>query len=118
MGSYDPSFYHRDALSKLVDPTLFINDAFINGEWVQSDDMFDVIEPSTEAVLGKVASCDAHHFQTAIASAHEAQSKYFVSTTALERGILLNKWAELILQHKTDGKLCPGQLRGGLTNFS
>lgn len=104
MGSYDPSHYHQNALSKLTDPSLFIKDAFIDGQWIQTHTTFDVFEPSTETVLGKVASCDAHHFQEAILSANEAQPKYFASTTASERGTLLKKWAELILRHKKDGR--------------
>lgn len=104
MGSYDPSQYHRDALSLLADPSLFISKAFIDGQWFEGDQFFDVIEPSTETVLGKVTSCDNQHFQAAIASANEAQPKYFASTTAHDRSTLLKKWADLILKHKKDSE--------------
>lgn len=104
MGSYDVSQYHQDALRKLADPSLFISDAFIDGQWIKGDRYFDVIEPSTETVLGKVISCDTRHFQAAIASANKAQPKYFASTTAHNRSTLLKKWAESITHHKKDSE--------------
>ncbi|KAK5082614.1 hypothetical protein LTR70_007532 [Exophiala xenobiotica] len=102
MGSYDPSHYHRDALSKLSDSSLLIGDAFIDGVWQKTDNTFEVIEPSTETVLGQVQSCDTQHFQNAIQSANKAQSEYFKSTTGHTRGAFLKKWASLILENKRD----------------
>lgn len=102
MGSYDPATYHRNALASLAEPSLFIGDAFVDGEWVKTENTFNVTEPSTETVLGQVTNCDASHFQTAISSASNAQAKYLASTTAHQRGALLKKWAELILLNKKD----------------
>lgn len=102
MGSYNPSQYHQDALSRLKDKSLFIGDAFIDGSWTKTGDEFDVVEPSTETVLGSVQSCDIQHFQTAIKSADEAQSKFYASTTGHSRSVMLKAWASMILDNKAD----------------
>ncbi|KAF4553589.1 Succinate-semialdehyde dehydrogenase-like protein 2 [Elsinoe fawcettii] len=87
---------------KLRDTSLLIDQAFIDGEWADTDSTFAVYNPSTEAVLGHVASCGNKHFTTAIESAHSAQVAFFESTTAKQRGQLLRKWATLILSNKQD----------------
>lgn len=102
MGSYDPSHYHKDALSRLNDKSLFVSDAFIDGVWTKTEETFEVVEPSTETILGTVQSCSSQHFQTAIESAHVAQTKYFASTTGPSRGALLKEWASSILANKKD----------------
>ncbi|KAI4602230.1 hypothetical protein KJ359_009468 [Pestalotiopsis sp. 9143b] len=91
-----------DISSKLKDPSLFIADAFISGKWISKDAKFDVYEPSSASVLGKVANCSLEDFQTAIKDASEAGDKYFASTTAAARGSLLKKWYELIMTNQED----------------
>ncbi|KAF4982397.1 hypothetical protein FDECE_17520 [Fusarium decemcellulare] len=97
--------YHKEAIAGLKDPSLFIQDAFIDGKWVSKDNKFDVFEPSTATVLGKVANCALEDFQTAIKSADAAQTKYFESTTGTSRGALLRKWYELVLANQEDRTL-------------
>ncbi|KAF4974861.1 hypothetical protein FZEAL_8290, partial [Fusarium zealandicum] len=94
--------YHKEALAGLKDSSLFIQDAFIDGRWVSKDNKFDVSEPSTATVLGKVANCALEDFKKAIASADAAQTKFFESTTGASRGALLRKWYELVLANQED----------------
>jgi succinate-semialdehyde dehydrogenase / glutarate-semialdehyde dehydrogenase len=34
--------YHKKAIANLKDPSLFISDAFIDGQWVRKEKTFDV----------------------------------------------------------------------------
>ncbi|RFU29233.1 hypothetical protein B7463_g7082, partial [Scytalidium lignicola] len=104
MGSVDGAgaLYHQKALGSLKDPSLFIQDAFIDGKWVALDKKFDVYEPSTATVLGKVANCSLDDFKKAIDSAYDAQPKFFASTTGASRGALLRKWYDLIIANQED----------------
>lgn len=94
--------YHTEALAGLKDSSLFIQDAFIDGKWVAKENKFDVFEPSTATVLGRVANCALEDFQTAIKSAEVAQTKFWESTTGNSRGALLKKWYELVMANKDD----------------
>lgn len=94
--------YHKDAIANLKDGSLFIQEAFIDGQWVAKDKKFDVHEPSTNTVLGQVANCELEDFKKAIESANIAQPKYFESTTGTSRGALLRKWYDLILANQDD----------------
>ncbi|KAJ4413396.1 hypothetical protein N0V82_008565 [Gnomoniopsis sp. IMI 355080] len=86
----------------LKDKSLFSGEAFIDGKWVSKDKQFDVYEPSSTSVLGKVSDCNLDDFQTAIKSADAAQRKFFESTTGTQRGALLRKWNDLILENIED----------------
>ncbi|KAJ8116191.1 hypothetical protein OPT61_g2340 [Boeremia exigua] len=77
--------YHQDAIGLLKNPNLFISEALIDGQWVKKDSTFDVIEPSTATVLGKVSNCGLEDFQKAIASAETAGAEFYCSTTAHQK---------------------------------
>ncbi|KAK7415152.1 hypothetical protein QQX98_006096 [Neonectria punicea] len=94
--------YHKEALAGLKNPSLFIQDAFIDGKWVPKENKFDVFEPSTATVLGRVANCALEDFKVAIESAEVAQAKYWESTTGTSRGALLRKWFDLVMANKDD----------------
>ncbi|KAH6632890.1 Aldehyde/histidinol dehydrogenase [Boeremia exigua] len=94
--------YHQSALGSLKNPRLFISEALINGRWVKKDSTFDVIEPSTATVLGKVSNCGLEDFQEAIASAETAGEEFYRSTTAHQKSALLRKWYELITANEED----------------
>nr|XP_036576672.1 succinate-semialdehyde dehydrogenase [Colletotrichum truncatum]KAF6783447.1 succinate-semialdehyde dehydrogenase [Colletotrichum truncatum] len=81
---------------------LFIEDAFIEGQWLAKDRKFDVVEPSTSTSLGQVADCDVKDFKKAIDSANKAQIAFFNNTTGTSRGALLRKWYDLILVNQED----------------
>jgi succinate-semialdehyde dehydrogenase / glutarate-semialdehyde dehydrogenase len=63
---------------------------------VSKEAKFDVLEPSTGTVLGRVANCTRADIVSAIESAAKAQPKYWESTTGTSRGALLRKWFDLI----------------------
>ncbi|KAF2436230.1 aldehyde dehydrogenase [Tothia fuscella] len=94
--------YHQKAISALKDSSLFISDAFIDGQWVDKEKKFPVYEPATATVLGNVTNCDLDDFKKAIESAEKAQVEYFASTTAAQRGALLRKWFDLITANTDD----------------
>lgn len=80
------------------DPSLFIEEGFIGGEWVKAKNgkKFPVYEPSSAEVLGYVADLSRDDFQKAIKIADAGFRKYSTSTTFAERGIQLRKWFDLI----------------------
>ncbi|KAF2671095.1 aldehyde dehydrogenase [Microthyrium microscopicum] len=94
--------YHKKAVAGLKDSSLFISEAFIDGKWVKKEKLFDVYEPSTGTVLGKVSNCDLADFQAAIKSAELAQADFWENTTASQRGGLLRKWYDLIIANADD----------------
>ena len=71
---------------KLNDPTLFRQQAFINGEWIdsQNKETFDVTNPATTKVIGKVPDMGTNETKLAIESANAAWPAWR-SKTALER---------------------------------
>lgn len=57
--------------------------------------------------MGKVSNCTVEDFQKAIESADKAQRSFFESTTGIQRGTLLRKWNDLILENLDDSKFAP-----------
>lgn len=53
-------------------------------------------------MLAKVANCEVKDFHDAIAAADVAQQDFFENTTAAQRGALLRKWNDLILENLDD----------------
>lgn len=86
---------------QLKRPDLLKSQAYINGEWVSAAKAFDVINPATGAVVARVADCGAEETQSAIAAAHKAFPAW-AAKTAKERGLILKKWYQLILDNKDD----------------
>ncbi|TGZ82315.1 aldehyde dehydrogenase [Ascodesmis nigricans] len=91
-------------LPQLKKSELFIEDAFIDGQWVKAKDgkTFEVYEPATEDVLGRVANCDRDDIKRAIETADLGQKKFYKSTTAAQRGVLLRKWYDAIMENEED----------------
>lgn len=89
---------------KLRDPSLFDGCGLLNGESRQalSEKKFPVYEPSSGQILGFCADLGGVDFREAIESAHRGYKKYYFSTTAKERGSLLRRWNELILENVED----------------
>ncbi|PVH78289.1 succinate-semialdehyde dehydrogenase [Cadophora sp. DSE1049] len=94
--------YSEQHLQSLKDRSLFCGDAFIEGQWISKDKKFDVYEPSSSSILGKVSDCSLDDFTKAIHSADEAQRSFYQSTTGTVRGALLRKWNDLILDNADD----------------
>ena len=87
----------------LSDPSLLRTQAYINGEWVDSDtgETFPVFNPVTQEVIVEVASVGAAETRRAIEAAAVAQ-KAWVARSAMERSAILRKWNDLILENVED----------------
>ena len=91
-----------DLKSLLKDPTLFVEAAYLAGEWVQGDDgTFDVLNPARGDVIAKVADLSRKQFGEAIDKAHTAQ-KEWASWTGKERAGVLRKWFDLMMANQDD----------------
>ena len=87
--------------------SLFDSQGLIAGDWKSApgNKTFKVIEPSSKKVLGNCANFGSDDFIEAIESAHDGYKKFSASTTAKERGSMLRKWNDLILQNSEDCKM-------------
>ncbi len=86
---------------KLTDPNLLKTDAYINGQWVTSQNFINVCDPSDGSCIAKVAKMDGQQTDLAIAAAEQAL-KPWQQKSAKQRANLLRAWYELILQHQED----------------
>jgi len=85
----------------LKNKNLFRTESYIGGEWVKTDKSFDVINPATGKALAKVTDCGAKETKQAIEAAHKAFPAW-AAKTAKERGTILKKWYQLIMDNKED----------------
>ena len=88
---------------QLKDKGLFREQCYVNGEWVDADRgaTFDVINPANNQRLGSVPKMGAAETRRAVQSASDAYPAWR-TLTAKERGAILRKWYELMLQHQED----------------
>jgi len=90
---------------KLKNKKLLPNQAFVNGRWIGASKSFDVVNPSTGDVIASVPDMGADDTHKAISAAHDAFPAW-AAKTAKERGAVLKKWYQLILENKEDlGKI-------------
>ena len=85
-----------------ADSIEFINNAFINGEFVaaQSGETFTSINPATGKVLAEVASCQTEDVDLAVSAGKAAfQAGSWSRITNAERKRILLKFADLIEAH-------------------
>lgn len=86
---------------KLNDPTLLETRSYINGEWVEAAQTYDVVNPATGETVASVADFGRQGVKNAIDSAYAVQ-KDWAARTAKERADILLKWHELILDNQED----------------
>jgi succinate-semialdehyde dehydrogenase/glutarate-semialdehyde dehydrogenase len=88
---------------KLQDPTLFRQQCYINGQWLDAADggTFPVNNPATDKVIGTVPRMGAAETRSAIEAANAAFPAWRARTAA-ERSQLLRRWYELLLENKED----------------
>ena len=88
-------------MTDLADSRLLRRQAYINGEWVPADSgkTFSVFNPADGSLLADVADCGADETRRAIAAA-DAALPAWRAKTAKERGAILRKWFELILENQ------------------
>ncbi|MFZ4634096.1 MAG: NAD-dependent succinate-semialdehyde dehydrogenase [Saprospiraceae bacterium] len=88
---------------QLKDPALFRTKAYINGLWVDAagQAVFPVLNPANGEQLTAVSDCGVSETEQAIAAAHAALGGWRKKTAA-QRGGVLRRWHDLILEHAED----------------
>ncbi|CAM3732019.1 NAD-dependent succinate-semialdehyde dehydrogenase [Polynucleobacter antarcticus] len=92
-----------DIRKLLKDPSLFKEDAFINGVWVKAsaDSRFSVTNPATGELIGQVSNLGPQEAEIAIAVA-EGAFQHWKNKTGKERASIMRKWFDLIIQNTQD----------------
>jgi len=74
---------------------------FIGGQWVDSvsGKQLDVINPNTGEKIASVSEADAADVEIAVKAARAAYTNVWSKTTGYQRGLLMNKLADLIEKH-------------------
>ena len=87
----------------LSDPTLFRQQAFIAGQWCAADNeqTLAVHNPANAELLGSVPKMGAAETQRAINAAHAALTAWREKPAA-QRGQILRRWFELMLENQDD----------------
>ena len=85
----------------LTDKSLFRQECYINGHWVGSDKRIEVTNPATGVVIGSIPSLGQKETAEAIKGAEIAQ-KEWAKTPAKQRGQIMRRWFELMMQHQDD----------------
>ena len=88
---------------ELTDNTLFRQQAYINGEWVDADNgaTFEVTNPATGEVVGVVPEMGADETRRAIEGAEAAWTAWR-KRTAKDRSAVLKKWQGLMMKNQAD----------------
>ncbi|MFC5473200.1 NADP-dependent succinate-semialdehyde dehydrogenase [Paraherbaspirillum soli] len=88
---------------QLKDPTLFRQQAYINGEWCDADSgaVHPVHNPATGETIGSVPLMGAAETKRAISAADDAW-RLWRRKTAKERSVVLRKWNDLMLANQDD----------------
>lgn len=95
---------HSPLSSRLKNPNLLLSSAITAGEWrskSSTGDVFDVINPSTGDVLTCLPDMGVVETKEAVATAFTAQ-KQWASKTGKERGLVLRKWYDLMIENVDD----------------
>ena len=88
---------------RLSDPALLKTQAYIDGQWRDSDngETFDVNNPATGEVIASCASCGAGETRRAIEAAQKAMLSWR-QFTAKERAAKLRTWFNLMMDSQED----------------
>ncbi len=88
---------------KLKDPTLFHDQAYIDGQWVDAEGgkTIEVNNPATGEIIGTVPNMAGAETKRAIEAAHQALDGWR-GLLAVERSKILRKWADLQTEHLDD----------------
>ncbi|XP_055593007.1 cytosolic 10-formyltetrahydrofolate dehydrogenase [Uranotaenia lowii] len=82
-----------------VPTQMFVNGRFIDAEGRKT---LDIVNPTTEQVICKVAAASSSDVDYAIRCAHDAFKGAWSQVSARERGLLMYKLADLMEQHKEE----------------
>lgn len=86
---------------QLSNSNLLQKNLFINDDWIEANDVFDVINPASQSLITQVSNGNESHTLQAIEAASTA-FKSWSTQTALYRSNLLKKWFQLILDNAND----------------
>jgi len=92
-----------DIRKLLKDPSLFKEEAFINGAWVQghSGKTFEVSNPANNDLIAEVCNLGPQEAEIAIAAAEDAFQSW-KNKTGKERANIMRQWFDLIIQNTQD----------------
>jgi succinate-semialdehyde dehydrogenase/glutarate-semialdehyde dehydrogenase len=90
-------------MMKLKDQTLFRQQCYINGQWLDADEggTIPVNNPATGEIIGTVPKMGTAETRTAIEAANAAWPAWRARTAA-ERSAHLRRWFELMLENQED----------------
>lgn len=88
-------------LDRLKDRSLFRTESYIGGRWETGDSRFRVHNPANRGELAEVHDVGAVGATAAVAAAAEAL-KSWRKTSVFERGRILRRWYDLIVEHQHD----------------
>lgn len=93
---------------------------FIDGKLVAAEllDKVDIVNPSTEQVVAQISVGSQHDVENAVKSAEYAFQNAWAETTPYERGVKLNKLADLIEQYGEELAQLESLSTGKLINIS
>lgn len=88
---------------QLHDSDLFRQACYLDGAWCEADSgaKLEVTDPSSSALIGTVPNMGAEETRRAIEAANAAWPAWR-ARTAKERGVILHRWYELMIQHQED----------------
>ncbi|MEH6456602.1 MAG: NAD-dependent succinate-semialdehyde dehydrogenase [Cocleimonas sp.] len=88
---------------KLNDNSLFRQQAYLNGEWVDADnkETFNVNNPADDSIIGTVPNMGAAETKRAIEAANVAWPAWRAKTMT-ERSLILEEWFKLIMENQAD----------------
>lgn len=87
----------------ISDKDLYKTGAFINGDWLESDDQstYSVNNPATGEIIAEVSNCGFAETNRAIDAAESARAGW-VKLSIKERAGILRRWFELMLEAQED----------------
>ncbi len=87
----------------LNDPSLLKTQAFVGGEWIDSDSgkTFEIINPVDGAIVGTVADLGVDETRRAIQAARDAMPAW-AGLTAKQRGAVMRRWFDLLIENQED----------------
>jgi len=90
-----------DIRSLLKDPSLFKEQAFINGKWIDSKETFAVTNPATDELIASVSNLGSKDAELAIKAAEQALPAWR-NKIGKERAHIMRKWFDLIIENTKD----------------
>ena len=88
---------------QLNNPSLFRQQAYINGEWVDADNgaTMTVTNPANNEVLGTIPAMEQAETERAIEAARLAMIEWR-KLTAKQRAVILRRWFDLMMENSED----------------